>query len=54
MADRAAQSTLIAGAFPNGDGDGGGVDTFVSFCDFVKNVQLGGDLMVKRLVDREF
>ena len=52
--DRAAKSTLIAGAFPSEEGDGGGVDIFVSFCDFLKNVQVGGEMMVKWLLVGEF
>ena len=40
---RAVKSGLIAEAYPNDEGDAGGVDTFVSFCAFVSEVQLGGN-----------
>ena len=38
----------------NEEGADGGVDTFVAVCEFVKDVQVGGELMLKRLLDGAF
>ena len=53
-ADRQTKSDRIAAAYPNEEGLAGGVDIFVSVCTFIKDVQLGGEMMVKRLLDGEF
>ena len=53
-ADRQAKSALITAAYPNEEGAAGGVDTFVAVCEFVKDVQEGGELMLKRLLDGAF
>ena len=45
---------LIAQAYPNQEGDQNGIDNFVSICSFVSEVQLGGELMVSRLLQGQF
>ena len=44
-------SGFIAAAYPNVEGADGGVDTFVAVCDFIKDAQVGGEKMLKRLLD---
>ena len=53
-ADRQAKSDFIAAAYPNVEGLAGGVDTFLALCEFVTDVQKGGELMLKRLLDGSF
>ena len=53
-ADCQAKSGFIAAAYPNVEGANGGVDTFVAVCDFIKDAQVGGEMMLKRLLDGSF
>ena len=52
--DRQVKSGLIAAAYPNTEGADGGIDTFVAVCEFLKDTQIGGEMMVKRLLDGSF
>ena len=54
QADRQAKSGLIAAVYPNEEGADGGMDTFVAVCEFIKDAQVGGELMLKRLLDGSF
>ena len=45
---------MIAQAYPNQEGDQGGVDNFVSVCSFISEVELGGELMISRLLQGQF
>ena len=51
---RNAKSGLIAQAYPNVEGDQGGVDNFVSVCSFVNEMQIGGELMIQRLFEGQY
>ena len=48
------KSGMIAAAYPNVEGADGGIDTFVAVCIFLKDTQMGGEMMVKRLLDGSF
>ena len=50
-ADRTAKTDLINAAFPNEEAGAGVNDSFISFIDFVKDVQTGGELMLARYLD---
>ena len=52
-ADRQAKSGFIAAAYPNIEGADGGMYTFVAMCDFIKDAQLGGEMMLNTWLSQD-